>query len=161
MALFTQEQWLPAPLEQVFLFFSDPNNLLRLTPAENRARFTHVQLVPPPGGSPTLAGVGSEITVSVRPLAWLPFRQKWTAKIVEFEWNDHFRDLQIAGPMRLFDHTHSFAAESRGSVAGTLMKDRIEYRTGWGAPADGFARRQLESLFAYRRAELEKLFPSK
>ena len=165
MTVFTQEQWLAAPLAEVFLWFAAPANLLRITPAEAKAHFSREHLVAPlpRAGIDTskLAGVGSEITVAVRPLPWLPLRQHWTARIVEFEWDHHFRDVQIGGPMREFDHTHTFKAETRDGVSGTLVSDRITFRTGWGPWADAFARRRLEQLFAYRRAELDKLFPAR
>lgn len=165
MTVFTQEQWLAAPLAEIFLWFAQPANLLLITPPEARAYFSREHLVAPPprAGIDTskMAGVGSEITVAVRPLAWLPLREHWTARIVEFEWDHHFRDVQIGGPMRVFDHTHTFAAEMRAGVSGTRLFDRIEFSTGWGPWADSFARRRLEQLFAYRRTELEKLFPAR
>jgi len=165
VSVFATEQWVPAPLAEVFLFFAEPQNLLRVTPPSARAELTAIKLVPPPARPGIdlngLAGVGTEITIALRPFAWLPLRQEWATRIVEFEWEHHFRDVHIRGPFRRFSHLHSFRAEEREGVSGTVVGDRIEARTGFGPPADAFARRQLARVFAYRQARLAELFPAR
>ena len=157
------DQWVPFPLEQVFLFFANPNNLPRIMPPASGARLLRLELQPPPGNvsSLTLAGVGSAIVVSVRVLPFLPFRAPWVARIVEFEWNHHFVDIQEKGPFKGWHHRHQFAAEMRNGVAGTLVGDVVEYEIGFG-PLGVIAQRvlvagQMRRTFAHRQQVLESL----
>jgi ligand-binding SRPBCC domain-containing protein len=180
------EQWVPFPLEQVFLFFANPENLPCIMPAASRTRIDALKLIPPRSDASTtdgtltrgesgvtarmdgrdtrastLAGVGSEIVTSFRILPPLPFRAQWIAQITEFEWNSYFADLQTRGPFRSWHHRHEFEAEFRNGVNGTIVRDRIEYEVGLG-PAGAvaqkiFVRRQLARTFGHRHAVLENL----
>jgi ligand-binding SRPBCC domain-containing protein len=163
------EQWVPVPLERVFLFFSNPGNLPRIMPRESGAELIHLKLVPPPGVSKEqatvssrdpIAGVDSEITASFRILPFLPLRGRWIAQITEFEWNHHFADIQKKGPFRHFHHRHEFGAEFRGTQNGTTVRDLIEYEVGFGLLGEiaqkMFVRRQFERMFAYRQQALVK-----
>ena len=109
----------------------------------------------------SLAGVGSEIVTSFRPLASLPFRARWIALITEFEWNHHFADIQKKGPFKRFQHRHEFSAETRNGASGTTVRDVIEYDPGFGGFGD-LAQRlfiipSLKQTFEYRQKMLEKL----
>jgi len=164
------EQWAPIAIEKVFLFFANPSNLPRIMPPETGTELAALKLVPPhtiPTKQPvianlnTLAGVGSEIVTSFRPLTFLPFRAQWIALITEFEWNHHFADIQKKGPFKRFQHRHEFSVETRNGVSGTTVRDVIEYDPGSGALGD-LAQRlliapSLKQTFEYRQKMLEKL----
>ena len=96
--------WVPFPVQHVFAFFSNPQNLPRLMPPEAQMRIDRLQLIPPPprngnaGSGEHAAGVGSIITTSFHPFRFLPLRREWIAAITEFEWNHHFADVQQKGP---------------------------------------------------------------
>ena len=164
------EQWVPIPIEKVFLFFANPTNLPRIMPPETGTELTALRLLPPPTISneePTtanrdlLAGVGSEIVTSFRLFPFLPFRAQWVALIVEFEWNHHFADIQKKGPFKRFQHRHEFSVETRNELGGTLVRDVIEYDAGFGLLgnlADTlFIAPSLKQTFEYRQKTLEKL----
>jgi ligand-binding SRPBCC domain-containing protein len=162
----TFEQWVPFPLERVFLFFADPGNLPHIMPPATDTRLDRLALVQPapPGSSlpgTALAGVGSVIVTSFRPLPALPFRAPWIARITEFEWNHHFADVQDRGPFRRFHHRHEFSAEERDGVSGTIVRDCIEYEVGFGllgAIAQKlFVGRQITRTFLHRQRVLEGL----
>ena len=108
-----------------------------------------------------LAGAGSEILTSFRIFPFLPFRARWVALITEFEWNQHFADIQKKGPFRHFHHRHEFATEVRQQIAGTIVRDVIDYEVGFGvlgaAARKLIVARQLQQTFAYRQAALRKL----
>jgi ligand-binding SRPBCC domain-containing protein len=164
------EQWVPVPLDRVFLFFSNPGNLPKIMPPESGAEILRVKLVPPPGGSTEtatvsdrepLAGVGSEIVASFRLIPFLPLRGQWTAAILEFEWNHHFADEQKKGPFKYFHHRHEFSAETRSGQIGTIVRDLVDYEVGFGFLGETaqklFVQRKFEQMFAYRQQALGKL----
>jgi ligand-binding SRPBCC domain-containing protein len=164
------EQWVPAPLERVFLFFANPANLPRIMPPQSGTELIRLKLTSPPEiaeergtvADPTsLAGVGSEIVTSFRVIPFLPLRAQWTALITEFEWNHHFADIQKKGPFKNFHHRHELTAEVRGQATGTVVRDVIHYEVGFGwlgtLAQQLFIRRQLQRTFEYRQQALEKL----
>ena len=91
--------------------------------------FKRVAPPSPPGGAAadSAAGVGSTIVTSFRVFPFLPLRAQWIARITEFEWNHSFADVQDKGPFKRWHHRHEFRADTREGVAGTLVRDVIEY----------------------------------
>jgi len=165
------EDWIPVPVPPVFAFFANPENLPRLMPPVTETKVDGLHLVVPPLPPPQdqdsisihhLAGAGSIIETSFRPLRFLPWRRKWTAAITEFEWNQHFADIQQKGPFKRWHHRHEFVADCRDGLDGTLVRDVVEYEIGFGplgALANSlFVERQLRSTFAHRQKALSGLF---
>ncbi len=107
------------------------------------------------------AGVGSTIVTSFLVVPFLPIRAQWIARITEFEWNNHFADVQDQGPFKKWHHRHEFAALTREGVSGTLVRDVIDYEVGFsflGGIANAlFVRHQMESTFAQRQHTLPQL----
>jgi len=162
------EQWVPFALEKVCLFFANPQNLPRIMPPGTATQLAALRLVPPAvsigqqiAGLDQLAGVGSEIVTSFRPVSFIPLRTEWIALITEFEWNHHFADIQKKGPFKRFQHRHEFSAELRNGVSGTIVRDLIEYDPGFGLFGDLaqklFIARGLKQTFEYRQKMLERL----
>jgi ligand-binding SRPBCC domain-containing protein len=167
---FAAEQWLPYPVEAVFAFFSNPENLPRLMPGWQKARIEEASFVPPPPRPDAAqrfpgiaAGAGTRITLSFRPFPFSPIRVPWEAEIVEFEWNDHFCDLQLRGPFAYWRHCHRISALTRDDVAGTLLKDAVEYEMPLGALgelAHSIAvKRQIGKMFDFRQKRTAQLLP--
>ncbi|MBX3180507.1 MAG: SRPBCC family protein [Candidatus Hydrogenedentes bacterium] len=139
-----REQRLKAPLDQVFPFFARPENLEKLTPPG-----LGFQILTP---SPIPMHVGAIIDYVVS-LNGLPMR--WTTCISEYEPPYRFVDVQLKGPYAFWHHTHTF--EDLGGE--TLVRDEVRYGLP-GGPLGEIAhalmvRRQLESIFNYRRTFLE------
>jgi ligand-binding SRPBCC domain-containing protein len=158
--------WVPFPLQQVFAFFSNPQNLPRIMPPATQTRIDRLHLVPPPlpEHSPTCpqaAGIGTVIETSFRLFTFLPLRAQWIARITEFEWNHYFADIQQKGPFKRWNHRHEFVAETRNGISGTLVRDVIEYEIGFGvlgAIANAlFVERQMRLTFAERQKALSAL----
>ena len=155
---FRSEQWLPYPVEIVFAFFADPENLPALMPPAQQARIDNLQLVPPSGTTPAqlpsrAAGVGSHISLSWRPLPPLPLRIRWLAEIIEFRTNDAFSDRQVRGPFRYWLHKHRVRAMDRV----TVLTDEIDYELPFGllgTLSHHFVHQQIEKAFAYRRTHI-------
>ena len=160
------QQWVPFPLDQVFLFFANPRNLPRIMPSASGAKVSKLELVPPPDNDTVqstsqFAGAGSAIVVSVKVFSFLPFHARWVARIVEFEWNHYFVDIQEKGLFKNWRHRHQFAAEVRDGIQGTLVGDVVEYEIGFG-PLGAVAQKllvsgQLQETFAHRQKILESL----
>src|SRR5882724_3487767 len=112
------EQWVPFPIERVFAFFSNPENLPRIMPAASDTSLIALNRAPtpaPPSGTTgdQAAGVGSTILTSFRIFPSLAIRAYWIARITEFEWNHYFADVQDKGPFKSWHHRHEFKAETR------------------------------------------------
>ena len=154
------EQWVPFPLERVFGFFSNPENLPSIMPATSATRLIALSRVTPPGvpvgfSSEKAAHVGSSMVTSFRVFPLLPLRRRWVARITEFEWNRYFVDVQDEGPFKSWCHRHEFASTGRNGVEGTTIRDVIDYDVGFGLAgtfADAlFVRRQMKSTFNQRQ----------
>jgi ligand-binding SRPBCC domain-containing protein len=161
---FQTEQWVSYPRKQVFAFFADPANFPPLMSGWQRARVDRTSYVSPPGAPSTgkvVAGEGSVMTISFRPVPLFPFRLEWDAYIAEFRWNDHFCDEQRRGPFKYFRHCHRLRDEVRDGMMGTVVRDVVEYELPLGPlgnAANGLAvSRQIRSLFRYRQRMLPVL----
>src|SRR5689334_14782 len=88
----------PAPLEEVFAFFSKPENLRELTPGN-----LGLQILTP--GKIEMKE-GAVIDYRIR-LAGIPLR--WTSLISVYLPPCKFIDVQLRGPYSFWQHTHSFA----------------------------------------------------
>jgi ligand-binding SRPBCC domain-containing protein len=167
---FETQQWLPYPVELVFAFFANPANLPHLMPAKLQTRIEDARIEPPPArpiqADPgrrfrsVAAGEGSEIMISFYPIAWVPKRMSWLARITEFAWNSHICDEQVRGPFDAFRHRHGIAAEIRDGEEGTLVTDAIEFALPFGILGrlgGVLVRRELGKAFAHRQKRLPEI----
>jgi len=162
---FQAEQWLPYPNDAVFAFFANPENLPALMPPWQKARIEHATIVPPPhsSGNTPMAGAGSRITLSFRPLPALSFRLRWQAEITEFDPHSHFTDRQVRGPFAFWTHIHRIRGVDRAGINITVIIDQVEYEPPMGPLGRMvnalFIRKQLERTFAYRQKRIAELMP--
>ena len=134
-------------------------------PAASGTRIVRLDRVAPPSfegvASDVAAGVDSVIVTLFRVFPPLPLRAQWIARITEFEWNHHFADVQDKGPFRSWHHRHEFAAETRAAIAGTLVRDIVEYEVGFGIFGQAanrlFVRGQMQQTFLARQRVLDSL----
>jgi ligand-binding SRPBCC domain-containing protein len=162
---FKAEQLIPYPIEDVFRFFADPNNLPLLMPSWQAARIDEmVNVLPPPpatsfsGSDSVIVGSKSKITISIRPFPLSPVRLSWVAVIEDFRWLQGFCDVQQRGPFKYWRHCHMLKSEG----AGTYLQDAVEYELNFGLLGEManavFMRHQLTATFRYRqRRTLELL----
>jgi ligand-binding SRPBCC domain-containing protein len=168
---FTAEQWLPYPLELVFAFFANPENLPRLMPRWQAARIeeaTFAAAPPRPASTPRYPGIaagsGTRLTLSLRPFPLSPVRIPWEALIEDFSWNQGFCDIQLRGPFKYWRHCHSVEPghPARDGAPGTLLRDHVTYELPIAfmssAANSALIRPQLARTFRYRqRRTLELL----
>lgn len=134
-----RQQVIPLKREQVFLFFSRPENLGRITPPDmGFAILTPLPIVMKPGAL---------IDYTIRLMG---ISLRWTTLITTYEPPGCFIDEQIRGPYSFWHHRHYFN-ETEG---GTEIVDEVHYTLpgGFLAPLAHalFVRRQLGRIFDHR-----------
>jgi uncharacterized protein (TIGR01777 family) len=141
------EQWIPRPIDEVFAFFGDAQNLELLTPPHLRFKVL--------GSSTKSLQAGTLIDYKLQ-LHGIPFR--WQSLIGEWSPVTHFSDTQLRGPYKKWHHTHTFIEQN----GGTLIRDHALYRLPFGVPGDTvayfFVKKDLEKIFGYRFAKVRELF---
>jgi ligand-binding SRPBCC domain-containing protein len=142
-------QKIPATPEEVWEFFSGPQNLFALTPP-----FLNLKPTGDPGGKETYAG--QILTYTVKPLLGIPLF--WMTEITHVERLKLFVDEQRKGPYSLWRHQHHF----KPVEGGTEMTDIIHYRLPLGPLGDLghvlFVKGRLKKIFEYRYRRVEELF---
>jgi ligand-binding SRPBCC domain-containing protein len=141
---FEMEQWLPRPRTEVFPFFADAANLQAITPP-----WLDFKVVMPG-------------PITMRPGALIDYRLKlrgipigWRTEISVWEPPFRFVDRQLKGPYRQWIHEHTFEEKD----GGTLCRDRVDYAVPGGTLVNRlFVRRDVETIFAFRREQLDRLF---
>jgi ligand-binding SRPBCC domain-containing protein len=166
------EQWLPYPVEFVFAFFANPENLPRLMPRWQHARIEKTAYAPPPPTDPPAqrkgisAGAGTRMSLTFKPFPYAPVRISWEAEITEFVRNDHFCDHQLRGPFAYWHHCHSVRPDTRpgqsgARTSGSLLRDEVDYEIPFGKLGNLaqhlFIARQLRSTFAFRHTRTLEL----
>lgn len=139
------ETWFPLCVRDVFPFFTDVENLERITPPELGFRV----LTP----TPVEIEQGSLFDYQLR-LWSVPFA--WRSRISVWDPPHRFADEQLRGPYHTWFHEHVFARAD----GGTTMTDRVTYRLPGhpvAAPLLPLVRRQLERIFRFRADTIARL----
>ena len=144
---FHSEQWLGRPVEEVFAFFANANNLQAITPQQLKFRI----LTPGPIELEAGARIDYQLTLHGVPLQWATLIESW-------EPPHEFVDVQLRGPYRVWRHTHRFAKEG----AGTRISDDVDYELPLGPLGRAiealWARREIAKIFAYRTEVIARRF---
>lgn len=141
------EQYVPRPIDEVFAFFSQVENLQQLTPEWLHFRILSVD--------PQPIRKGTLIRYALR---WRIFPIRWTTEIVLWEPPYRFIDVQLKGPYKLWRHEHRFVAEG----GGTRIIDEVQYSLPFGMlgriARQLRVKRDVEKIFGYRTAAVQQLF---
>jgi hypothetical protein len=141
-----REQRVRRSCEEVFDFFADAGNLEALTPP----LLGFEVLTPRPIEMAAGVRIRYRLRVHGVPLRWLTEIREWTPP-------DRFVDVQRRGPYGVWEHTHEFEPLPGGQ---TLMRDTVRYRPGlWplGELALPLVRRDLRTIFDFRRDAVDRL----
>ena len=137
--LFVRRTRVAAPVERVFRWHELPGAFEKLTPPGEPVR-----VVSQTGGIQN----GGRVELA---FGHWPARVHWVAEHSGYIPNRQFRDVQIRGPFRRWEHMHVFEADGPEAC---YLEDRIEYELPFGrlgarllAP---FVERRLHRLFQYR-----------
>jgi ligand-binding SRPBCC domain-containing protein len=138
------EQRVQRPLDEVFTFFSRPENLQRITPP-----WLSFEIV---GDPPAEVSAGLEIEYRLRVHG---FPTQWRSSIDAYEHDREFIDRQLKGPYSVWIHHHRF--EPDGDA--TIIRDTVRYQIPFGILGAAahllFVRRDLRRIFDYRHSAVE------
>jgi len=140
-------QTIDRPIDEVFAFFSRPENLGRITPRAMGFEQVSTDLD---------MRAGLEIEHRVRPLLGVPVL--WRSRISTYDPPRSFVDVQVSGPYRRWEHHHTFTPVP----GGTRIDDEVEYELPLG-PLGAIAHRlvvrdQLLDIFRNRARSVEAIF---
>jgi hypothetical protein len=131
---------------EIFRFFADARNLETITPPWLGFRVR---------SAPGRVSGGAEIEYSLR-LHGLPVR--WVSLIDDWDPPRCFADVQVHGPYSLWRHTHTLEPDGDR----VIMRDLVRYSLPFGPVGElahrVLVRRDLERIFDYRRAAIERIF---
>lgn len=146
---FKKVQRIPVSLDTLWDFFSTPDNLEAITPAN-----MHFTTISKFHGDALYPGQVIEYKLS----PFLGITLYWMTEITHVVPKTHFVDEQRYGPYSLWHHQHHFK-EIEGGVE---MTDIIHYKIPlWflGDIANAlFVQKQLRQIFEYRFKKVEELF---
>lgn len=136
-------QLLPRKIDEVFRFFTDPENLGEITPP-----WLHFRIV---SSSTASIGEGTLIDYRLR-VRGIPVR--WGSVIRAWDPPHRFLDEQVIGPYSRWIHEHSFE-DVRGE---TRVRDSVRYSVLGGALVERLlVRPDVERIFEYRAQRLTTL----
>lgn len=139
MNRFVASTALPVTAEQAFAYHERPGALARLIPPWQNVSVEHSDGSLKPGATVVLK------------LSLGPLRMRWVAEHTEYDPPTLFADVQRSGPFAAWHHRHRFQPSGHD---GCVLRDEIDYRLPLGPLGkmfgSGKARRDLESMFAYR-----------
>lgn len=141
-------QLVPVALDRAWDFFSRPDNLARITPADLGFQVT----------SPLPERMYAGMIVSYRVSPFGGITVPWVTEITHVREPDFFVDEQRSGPYRFWHHQHHF----RAVAGGVEMTDLVHYQLPFGCLGDlvvgALVERRVAAIFAYRRRVLVELF---
>lgn len=143
------EQFIPRTIDEIWHFFSRPENLNAITPDD-----MSFEILSDIADRPMYAGMIIQYKIS----PFLGVKMDWVTEITHVRDRSYFIDEQRFGPYALWHHQHHFVRQD----GGVLMKDILHYKVPYGpigTLADAlFVDRQIEQIFAYRVKAVEKIF---
>jgi ligand-binding SRPBCC domain-containing protein len=139
---FRQSFIVKSPIEKVWHFYTDVKHLETITPKEIELKVistTHQNIVQ-----------GQEIWVSGKIFKIIRRRMKWHSKITFLKANEYI-DEMLSGPFKKWRHLHRF-----GSIEGkqTEIIDEVDFELPYGILGkvfEGYAYKQLQNIFEYRK----------
>ena len=149
MKLYTlsSTQFIEKSIDEVFTFFSKPENLSVITPSKLGFKI----LTP----IPIEMGPGRIIDYQIY-LLGIPIH--WRTLITDYNPPNMFIDQQIKGPYNMWHHTHTFHKVE----GGVEIKDKVVYSIPFGILGRIlnylWIRKDLENIFVHLKIVIDKLF---
>lgn len=143
-----RRQVVPATLEEVWSFFSDPRNLNQITPPDLDFEILF-------GGEEKMyPGQLMAYKIKLLPL----IKTRWLTEITQFREPYYFADQQQYGPYTFWNHEHHFQVVD----GGVEMIDLVTYQLPFGPLGDLVHKLwvgpRLERIFNFRAVKVSQLF---
>lgn len=146
MHSFTRNIIIRSPIEEVFLFHTDVNNLIRITPPFIKVIVEHADP----------AGQGQRVNLLVKQFGFIPMRMH-----MEFFLYDYpacLADRQVKGPFKKMVQYRYFEDMGGGY---TRMRDVFEYELPFGSLGklahSLLIRKMIEQMFTHRQNITKKI----
>jgi uncharacterized protein (TIGR01777 family) len=140
-------QWIDSPSDLVFDFFSNANNLEKITPP-----YLGFKVI---GKNTPEITTGTKINYRLK-IHGIPLT--WKSEISVFEKNKTFTDIQLSGPYKKWVHQHDFISCKKG----TLIKDKVVYKLPMGFVGNLFAgyfvNKDVKNVFTFRNTIIKNQF---
>ena len=140
------KQFIPRPLDEVWDFFSRPENLNEVTPGD-----MSFEILSPISGVPMYEGMIIKYRIS----PFLGIKMGWVTEITHIKDKCYFVDEQRFGPYAMWHHEHHF--EERDG--GVLMADLLHYKVPYGIIGSFadllFVEKQVDKIFSFRKIAIE------
>ena len=145
-----REQIIPASMEILWKYFSEPENLNLMTPPD-----MNFEIIT--GGDVSMYE-GQTIEYRVEFIRGV--RSLWLTEIAHVRENEYFVDEQRVGPYRFWYHEHSFEPLQNG----VRMIDHVTYAAPFGFLGDIvhtlWIQQRLKSIFDFRYQKIIEIFGS-
>ena len=145
-----EKQYIDKTIDEVFNFFSKPENLEVITP-----KYLKFSIKTP---LPITMEEGQVIEYKIR-LRGIPM--KWKSRISSYNPPHSFIDEQIKGPYSYWHHTHIFKVNGNG----TDIIDHVKYNLPFGLIGVFanyfFVNKDLKKIFKYRKSTINEIFSDK
>jgi len=139
---FQTTQIIPAPISEIWDFFSSADNLEDITPKD-----MGFKVISRFSGNKIYAGQVIEYTV--RPLLRIPVY--WMTEITHVEKHRYFVDEQRFGPYSLWHHQHHFKEVEGGVEMTDIVHYKIPYWIFGDIAYALFVGNKLKGIFDFRR----------
>lgn len=144
-------QNIPISLVEAWDFFSQPDNLGKITPP-----YMNFKILSRSDAGEMYPGM--IITYRLSPL--FNFTVKWATEITQIKEHRYFIDNQIQGPYKIWHHEHHFKEINNG----TEMRDVLFYDVPFGFIGQIlhkiFIQKRVQEIFDFRETKIKELFGS-
>lgn len=141
-----RQQWVPEPIDKVFSFFAEAQNLEQLTPAFLRFQITR---------APRQMEAGAIIEYRLRlhgfPIRWRTIIERWNPP-------HEFIDVQDRGPYKLWHHTHRFQKENGGTSIEDIVRYALPFGSIGGIVHRWMVARDVAAIFDFRKHQIQERF---
>jgi len=146
---FKRTQTFSQPVEQLWDFIANPNNLKLITPDYMGFDIISSEI-------PTKMYEGMIISYKVSPVFGV--KTTWVTEITHIKDKRYFVDVQRVGPYKIWHHQHFLEQTTHG----TLMTDIVSYKPPFGLLGnlanELLIKGKLNEIFNYRTKALNELF---
>lgn len=146
MYYFERSVSIKCSIEKVFAFYSDTNNLIKISPSSVKVKILKIDLP---------LKLNSIVELVVTQFGF--FKSQWKVRLAEFEEYSVIGDLQVKGPFKYWYHRHCFEKQN----GFTLMTDKLEYDLPMGILGKIahklFVRKMIEQQFEFRHSKTKEV----